>query len=78
MKLASLPGGRDGRLAVVSRDLTRAMLAQGIAGTLQGALDDWARKRPALEALARELEAGRAKSLAFNPAEALSPPPRAC
>jgi fumarylacetoacetate (FAA) hydrolase len=77
MKLASLPGGRDGRLAVVSRDLARAALAQGIAGTLQGALDDWARKRPALEALARELEAGRAASVPFNPAEALSPLPRA-
>jgi fumarylacetoacetate (FAA) hydrolase len=77
MKLASLPGGRDGRLAVVSRDLARAALAPGIAGTLQGALDDWARKRPALEALARELEAGRAASVPFNPAEALSPLPRA-
>ena len=39
MKLATLPGGRDGRLAVVSRDLSRATLAQGIAGTLQDALD---------------------------------------
>jgi fumarylacetoacetate (FAA) hydrolase len=77
MKLASLPGGRDGRLAVVSRDLTRAMLAQGIAGTLQDALDDWARKKPALEALARELEAGRAKSLPFDAATTLSPLPRA-
>jgi fumarylacetoacetate (FAA) hydrolase len=77
MKLASLPGGRDGRLAVVSRDLSRAMLAQGIAGTLQAALDDWARKKPALEALARELEAGRARPMPFNPAEALSPLPRA-
>jgi fumarylacetoacetate (FAA) hydrolase len=77
MKLASLPGGRDGRLAVVSRDLSRATLAQGIAGTLQDALDDWARKRPALEALARELEAGHALSTPFNPAEVLSPLPRA-
>ncbi|MEP7274684.1 MAG: fumarylacetoacetate hydrolase, partial [Acidobacteriota bacterium] len=34
MKLASLSGGRDGRLAVVSRDLSRAALAEGIAGTL--------------------------------------------
>jgi fumarylacetoacetate (FAA) hydrolase len=77
MKLASLPGGRDGRLAVVSRDLSRATLAQGIAGTLQDALDDWARKKPALEALARELEAGRAKYVPFNTAETLSPLPRA-
>jgi fumarylacetoacetate (FAA) hydrolase len=77
MKLASLPGGRDGRLAVVSRDLTRAMPAQGIAGTLQGALDDWARKKPALAALARELEAGRAPGIPFDPGTALSPLPRA-
>jgi fumarylacetoacetate (FAA) hydrolase len=77
MKLASLRGGRDGRLAVVSRDLSRAALAHGIAATLQDALDDWGRKRPALEALARELEAGRATSLAFDPAEAHSPLPRA-
>jgi fumarylacetoacetate (FAA) hydrolase len=48
MKLASLAGGRDGRLAVVSRDLSRAMPAQGVANTLQAALDDWPRKKPAL------------------------------
>jgi fumarylacetoacetate (FAA) hydrolase len=77
MKLASLAGGRDGRLAVVSRDLSRAMPAQGIANTLQAALDDWPRKKPALEALARELEAGRAPAAPFQPAEALSPLPRA-
>src|SRR5204863_80223 len=34
MKLASLKGGRDGRLIVVSRDLTRAADAGGIAPTL--------------------------------------------
>jgi fumarylacetoacetate (FAA) hydrolase len=77
MKLATLPGGRDGKLAVVSRDLTRAMPALGIANTLQAALDDWPRKKPALEALARELESGRAPGVPFNPAEALSPLPRA-
>ncbi len=77
MKLASLKGGRDGRLAVVSRDLERAALAQAIAPTLQAALDDWTRKKPALEALARELEAGRGKYIPFNPVDALSPLPRA-
>jgi len=77
MKLASLPGGRDGKLAVVSRDLSRAMMAQGVAATLQDALDDWPRKKPALEALARELEAGRATGMPFDPATALSPLPRA-
>jgi fumarylacetoacetate (FAA) hydrolase len=77
MKLASLAGGRDGRLAVVSRDLSRAMPAQGIANTLQAALDDWPRKKPALVALARELESGRAQGIPFDPATALSPLPRA-
>ena len=77
MKLASLPGGRDGRLAVVSRDLSRAMPAQGIADTLQAALDDWPRCRPALDALARELESGRAQGQPFDPSTALSPLPRA-
>jgi fumarylacetoacetate (FAA) hydrolase len=77
MKVASLSGGRDGRLAVVRRDLSRAALATGIAPTLQAALDDWARKRPALEALAQDLEGGRAKGIAFDAADALAPLPRA-
>jgi fumarylacetoacetate (FAA) hydrolase len=77
MKLASLPGGRDGRLAVVSRDLSRATPAEGIANTLQAALDDWPRFRPALEALSGELESGRAKGRPFDPSTALSPLPRA-
>jgi fumarylacetoacetate (FAA) hydrolase len=77
MKLASLPGGRDGRLAVVSRDLSRATPAEGIANTLQTALDDWPRFRPALEALSGELESGRAKGRPFDPSTALSPLPRA-
>ena len=77
MKLASLKGGRDGRLAVVSRDLSRAIVATGIAPTLQAALDDWANARPALASLAESLESGRAGGTAFDPAEALSPLPRA-
>jgi fumarylacetoacetate (FAA) hydrolase len=77
VKLASLAGGRDGRLAVVSRDLRRAAIANSIAPTLQAALDDWSRRKPALEELAGELEAGRAKSIAFDPADALAPLPRA-
>lgn len=78
MKLATLAdGSRDGRLAVVSRDLQRAAFAHSVAPTLQAALDDWARARPALEALARELEAGRVGEFAFDPARALAPLPRA-
>ena len=35
MKLASLKGGRDGRLVVVSRDLSRCADASAVAPTLQ-------------------------------------------
>ncbi|NIA27827.1 MAG: 2-keto-4-pentenoate hydratase, partial [Desulfobulbaceae bacterium] len=38
MKLATLKGGRDGRLVVVSRDLARCLDASSMAPTLQAAL----------------------------------------
>ena len=77
MKLASLAGGRDGRLAVVSGDLARAAFATGIAATLQDALDDWAALAPALAKLALNLEAGRADAFPFDAGQALAPLPRA-
>jgi len=76
MKLATLKGGRDGRLVVVSRDLTRSLDASGIAATLQAALDDWADARPRLEALAADLEAGSGGE-AFDQSVCESPLPRA-
>ena len=52
MKLASLKeGGRDGTLIVVSRDLSQAVRATGIAPTLQRALEDWSNMAPRLAAL---------------------------
>ena len=52
MKLGSLKeGGRDGTLVVVSRDLSRAVQATGIAPTLQRALEDWSNLAPRLHAL---------------------------
>ncbi|BDU20162.1 fumarylacetoacetate hydrolase family protein [Dyella sp. GSA-30] len=61
MKLGSLKeGGRDGSLIVVSRDLTRAVRAKGIASTLQAALDDWSSSAPRLNALYAELNDGKA------------------
>lgn len=60
MKLGSLKQGRDGELIVVSRDLSRAVRATGIAATLQAALDDWSMARSKLESLATALEAGDA------------------
>ncbi len=62
MKLATLKqGGRDGTLIVVSRDLTRAVRASGIAVSLQAALDDWNNLAPRLNTLYDELNAGTAE-----------------
>lgn len=59
MKLASLKaGGRDGTLIVVSRDLTRAVRATGIARTLQATLEDWSNLAPRLNALSEDLNGG--------------------
>lgn len=79
MKLATLKDGtRDGQLAIVSRDLKTAVLADGIAPTLQRALDDWNFIAPQLEALYGELNAGRAqRSFDFDPKRCMAPLPRA-
>lgn len=77
MKLASLPQGRDGRLIVVSRDLAWYADADHIVATLQGALDDWDRQAPALEALATELEHEAIPRKRFHEREAAAPLPRA-
>ncbi len=75
MKLASLKSGRDGRLVVVSRDLSRYLPATEVAPTLQAALDDWSQKKPALEAIAAQLESGAGEP--FHETECASPLPRA-
>ncbi|MDP2296086.1 MAG: fumarylacetoacetate hydrolase family protein [Pseudolabrys sp.] len=77
MKLASLKGGRDGRLVVVSRDMTRCIGVAGIAPTLQAALDDWDTLSPALAAVAAGLERGEGDTQAFDPAQCAAPLPRA-
>jgi fumarylacetoacetate (FAA) hydrolase len=77
MKLASLKGGRDGRLVVVSRDLAWFAGAEAIAPTLQAALDDWGRCEPLLKGLAESLEHGSVPRLRFHESEAASPLPRA-
>ena len=77
MKIASLKHGRDGRLVVVSRDLTKATDAFVIVPTLQAALDDWDRASPYLEDLARQLETGSVPSFRFHEHDCASPLPRA-
>ena len=77
MKLASLKGGRDGRLVVVSDDLAYYADAARIAPTLQAALDDWARVEPDLRNLATDLEHGTIPRERFHEREAAAPLPRA-
>jgi fumarylacetoacetate (FAA) hydrolase len=79
MKLATINDGtRDGQLAVVARDLRTAHLADGIAPTLQAALDDWPFIAPQLADLYQLVNSGRAaKSFEFDPAKCMAPLPRA-
>lgn len=79
MKLASYAdGSRDGHLVVVSRDLTQAHYATGIATRLQQVLDDWGFIAPQLEDLAVQLNHGKLRhAFAFEPAKCLAPLPRA-
>jgi fumarylacetoacetate (FAA) hydrolase len=77
MKLASLKASRDGRLLVVSRDLSRCAPAESVAPTLQASLDRWAETEPRLRALAEDLEAGRVEGRPFDEAGCASPLPRA-
>src|SRR6187549_1382294 len=78
MKLATLKdGSRDGRLVVVSRDLTRFTDAAFLVPTLQAALDDWQRIAPHLLALSESLEHGSVPAGRFHEHDAHSPLPRA-
>lgn len=78
MKLASLRHGRDGRLIVVARDLTRAVSAAAIAPTLQAALDDWDACAHRLQRLSEALNASDAPgAFPFDPKACAAPLPRA-
>ena len=77
MKLASLKGGRDGRLAVVSEDLAWFADATVIAPTLQTALDAWEDVAPRLALLAEDLEHEAIPRGRFHEREAAAPLPRA-
>lgn len=78
MKLATLKDGtRDGRLVVVSKDITRYCEAGKIAPTLQYALDNWDEVAPDLEVLYRDVEHQTVPCERFHEHEAMSPLPRA-
>lgn len=77
MKLASLRGGRDGRLVVVNTSLTQCVRVSSIAPTMQDALDDWPNVVPRLKDVAAALEAHQAKGVEdFDHALCLAPLPR--
>lgn len=78
MKLATIKDTtRDGRLVVVSRDLSRCCEVGHIARTVQAALDDWRNAAPRLREIAAGLEAGSQPSTPFYEGDVCSPLPRA-
>jgi fumarylacetoacetate (FAA) hydrolase len=79
MKLATYKdASRDGQLVVVSRDLSVAHYATGIAGKLQQVLDDWNFMAPQLQDLYDTLNSGKARhAFPFEPARCMAPLPRA-
>ena len=79
MKLATYrDGSRDGQLVVVSRDLSTAHYATGIAERMQQALDDWNFISPQLQDLYDTLNHGKARhAFPFDPLRCMAPLPRA-
>jgi fumarylacetoacetate (FAA) hydrolase len=79
MKLATYKdGSRDGQLVVVSRDLSSAHYASGIARHMQQLLDDWNFISPQLQDLSQTLNQGRARhAFTFDPKMCMAPLPRA-
>lgn len=77
MKLASLKNGRDGKLVLVNKTLTKMVSAEKIAPTMQAALDNWKKVLPKLEQLERDLDGGKVSPLQFDSKRCASPLPRA-
>ncbi|WP_140635342.1 fumarylacetoacetate hydrolase family protein [Methylibium rhizosphaerae] len=78
MRLATLrDGSLDGRLIVVSRDLTRAVAATSIAPNLLDALQRWDELKVPLADLCDDLDAGDVPgAFAFDPSRCAAPLPR--
>jgi fumarylacetoacetate (FAA) hydrolase len=79
MKLATYKdGSRDGQLVVVSRDLSTAHFATGIATRMQQALDDWNFIAPLLQDLSVALNHGKTRhAFPFVAEQCMAPLPRA-
>jgi hypothetical protein len=78
MKLATINNGsRDGRLAVVSTNLSKGAFAGSISPTLLQAIEHWSDVEKPLRVLYDKLNNGTAEgSFDFNPAAAMAPLPR--
>ncbi len=78
MKLATLNDGtRDGKLVVVSKDLTRFTDVSHIAPTMRDALDNWADVKKHLQNADQGLMVGSVPSERFHEHEVMAPLPRA-
>ena len=79
MKLATLPDGTpDGRLVLVSPDMSQCAPVGALAPNLQSALERWSEVEPALRELQAALDAGcSTQAEPFDVANALAPLPRA-
>jgi fumarylacetoacetate (FAA) hydrolase len=78
MKLATISNGsRDGRLAIVSKDLTKAVFADPIALTLLDAIERWPEVENALRERYQQLERAAVDgAFDFDPVRAMAPLPR--
>lgn len=78
MKLASYKQERDGRLMIVSDDLSACVASPAPYTTMQRVLDDWAGSAHVLQDIADQLNGGRAHGAQpFDQACCASPLPRA-
>ena len=77
MKFASLKGGRDGQLAIVSQDNQRFITVPEIAPTLQYALDNWSEVESKLDEVYAELNADSHLGSPVTISDLHSPLPRA-
>ncbi|GGI81551.1 fumarylacetoacetate hydrolase family protein [Legionella impletisoli] len=80
MKLASLksPQSRDGKLCIVNKSLTKAILVETIAPTLQYAVENWELVKEPLNTFYTELNEDRFQdAFPFEPELFASPLPRA-
>ena len=76
MKLASLKHGRDGKLVVVSKDLSKYVSAETVAPTMQAALDNWSVSEAGLITIYNDLESGAISGSDFDPTLCDAPLPR--